>query len=68
MERLVEASLRKRASAEPLQQWTNQYFKQLGKRGRVLDTLNQMKKQSTEGNYKDQLEYCVRKVIDAIFE
>ena len=68
MERLVKASLRKRVSAEPLQQWTNQYFKQLGKRGRVLDTLNQMEKQSTEGNYKDQLEYCVRKVIDAIFE
>ena len=68
MERLVEASLRKRASAEPLQQWTNQYFKQLGKRGRVLDTLNQMEKQSTEGNYKDQLEYCIGKVINAISE
>lgn len=68
MERLVEASLQKRASAEPLQQWTNQYFKQLGKRGLVLDALNQMKKQSTKGNYKEQLEYCVQKVIDAIFE
>ena len=68
MERLVEASLRKRVSAEPLQQWTNQYFKQLGKRGLVLDALNQMKKQSTKGNYKEQLEYCVQKVIDAIFE
>ena len=68
MERLVEASLRKRASPEPLQQWTNQYFKQLGKRGLVLDALNQMKKQSTKGNYKEQLEYCVQKVIDAIFE
>ena len=68
MARVVEASLQKRASAEPLQQWTNQYFKQLGKRGLVLDALNQMKKQSTKGNYKEQLEYCVQKVIDAIFE
>jgi len=63
MDRLVEAHLQKRASAERLQQWTNQYFHGLGKTGLVINTLNQLKKRYQEDGYKNQLEECIHRVI-----
>lgn len=64
--RLAESSLQERADVEPLQRWTNLYFKRLGSRSVVLDALNQVAKNSQNGNFKNHLESRIRNVIDAL--
>ena len=66
LSRLTKAHLQKRAHAEALQQWTNQYFKQIGKPGVVTKSLGETMKHVQKSGFTDQLDACIRNVTEEL--
>jgi len=68
MARLVEARLQKRTSAEPLQQWTTEYFKTVAEPSVVVRAFDQLINQQggSDSAYTRQLKVCAQKVLAGI--
>ena len=66
LSRLVDARLQKRTNVGSLQQWTIQYFKQIGKPNVVIKLLNQLMNRQQKDDFTDQRKAVIQTVIEEL--
>ena len=66
LSRLVDARLQKRTNVGSLQQWTIQYFKQIGKPNVVIKSLNQLMNRQQKDDFTDQRKAVIQTVIEEL--